>query len=191
MSWLPSQRPTFSCPARPRSPPSRRAVDAAPQSIQSARCAEIPRERFRLPRRHLGRHQQAAQGLPRQDSPWEEFPAVSRASRHFDGAANFDEIEFPTEGFSGITLRLYDPERQEWSLYWANKRTGKLFPAVIGSFTDGRGEFYGDDTHEGQPIRVRFIWSDITANTAHWEQAFSADGGATWVTNWTMDLIKR
>ena len=126
-----------------------------------------------------------------ENSPWEEFPAVSRASRHFDGAANFDEIEFPREGFPGLTPRLYDPQRQEWSLHWANKRTGKLFPAVIGSFTDGRGEFYGDDTHEGQPIRVRFIWSDITANTAHWEQAFSADGGATWVTNWAIDLIKR
>ena len=43
-------------------------------------------------------------------SEWEEFPGVSRASRHFGGAANFDEIDFPTKGFSGLTLRLYDPE---------------------------------------------------------------------------------
>ena len=37
-------------------------------------------------------------------SPWEEFPAVSRATRHFDGAASFDEITFPTKGFAGLTL---------------------------------------------------------------------------------------
>ena len=40
-------------------------------------------------------------------SEWEEFPGISRASRHFGGAANFDEIDFPTKGFSGLTLRLY------------------------------------------------------------------------------------
>src|SRR5579859_4054794 len=62
-------------------------------------------------------------------SEWEEFPGVSRASRHFDGAAHFDEIDFPTKGSSGLTLRLYDPERAQWSLYWASKRTGTLFPA--------------------------------------------------------------
>ena len=37
---------------------------------------------------------------------------------------------------------------------------------------------------------VRFVWSKITANSAHWEQAFSADGGATWETNWHMDFAR-
>ena len=126
-----------------------------------------------------------------ESSPWEEFPAVSQATRHFDGAASFDEITFPTKGFAGLTLRLYDPATEQWSLYWASKRTGTLFPPVTGRFTDGVGEFYGDDTHQGTPIRARFTWSDITAQAAHWEQAFSADGGRTWITNWHMDLTRR
>jgi hypothetical protein len=124
-------------------------------------------------------------------SEWEEFPAVSHASRHFDGGANFDEITFQTKGFAGLTLRLYDPERQEWSLYWSSKRTGKLFPPVVGRFTDGRGEFYGDDTHAGKEIRARFIWSGITETSARWEQAFSMDGEKTWITNWIMELTRR
>jgi hypothetical protein len=41
--------------------------------------------------------------------PREGFPAVSYAARHFDGCANFDEIVFRTKGFSGLTLRLYNP----------------------------------------------------------------------------------
>jgi hypothetical protein len=126
-----------------------------------------------------------------QASEWEEFPAVSRASRHFEGGANFDEIEFPTKGFGGLTLRLYDPEREEWSLYWVNSRTGKLTSPVVGRFVDGRGEFYGDDTVAGRDVRVRFIWSDITATSAHWEQAFSVDGGKTWLTNWIMESTRR
>ncbi len=123
-------------------------------------------------------------------SEWEEFPGVSRASRHFDGAANFDEIDFPTKGFSGLTVRLYDPERAQWSLYWASTRTGTLFPPVFGRFINGRGEFYGDDTYNGKDIRARYIWSDITADSARWEQAFSVDQEQTWITNWIMEITR-
>ena len=126
-------------------------------------------------------------------SEWQEFPAVSHATRHFDGEASFDEITFPTVGFKGLTLRLYDRKHEQWYLYWASSgRSGALFPPVVGRFTDGRGEFFGDDVHDGQAIRVRFIWSDITEQSAHWEQAYSADGEKeTWVTNWTMDSTRR
>jgi hypothetical protein len=35
---------------------------------------------------------------------------------------------------------------------------------------------------------VRYIWSRITPNSAHWEQAFSPDAGKSWETNWEMQL---
>src|ERR1700712_3649760 len=106
---------------------------------------------------------------------WDEFPGVSTAHTVFGGAANFDEIAFPTLGFSGMTLRLYSPETGLWSLYWVNSRNGLLQPPVHGRFVDGEGEFFGDDEHEGTPIRVRYTWSEITADHAKWDQAFSAD----------------
>lgn len=60
---------------------------------------------------------------------------------------------------------------------------------------DGRGEFYGDDTHDGKDVRVRYVWSGISDTTARWEQAFSVDGDRngerTWVTNWVMDFTRR
>jgi hypothetical protein len=124
-------------------------------------------------------------------SGWEEFPGISQATRHFDGRASFDEISFPTKGFSGLTLRLYNPDTREWSLYWASKRTGTLFPPVVGSFTDGVGEFYGDDTYNDIPIRARFRWSGVGSGSPRWDQAFSADGGQTWVDNWSMEFTRR
>lgn len=126
------------------------------------------------------------------DSAWEEFPGVTTAHRLFDGAAHLDQVDCPTKGFSGLTLRLYDPERHEWSLNWANSRHGTLEPPVVGRFApDGRGEFFGDDHYRDTPVRVRFIWSGISDRTAHWEQAFSTDAGTTWLTNWTMAFTRR
>ncbi|PAZ09948.1 hypothetical protein CLM62_43715 [Streptomyces sp. SA15] len=122
------------------------------------------------------------------DSGWEEFGATSRCWSLFDGAANVDELDVPSQGWKGLTLRLFDRETEQWSLNWSSSRTGKLFPPVVGRFDGDRGEFYGDDTHEGKDVRVRFVWSGTSDTAARWEQAFSVDGGYTWVTNWVMDF---
>jgi hypothetical protein len=61
---------------------------------------------------------------------------------------------------------------------------------VRGRFHGGVGTFYADDTFKDKPIRVRFLWSGIQANTCRWEQAFSPDGGATWETNWIMEFTR-
>lgn len=121
---------------------------------------------------------------------YEEFPAHVVGRVHFDGAASFDEMHFPTTGTRGLSLRLYDPEREEWSIYWASSRTGRLEPPVIGRFVDGVGTFEGDDTYEGLPIKVRFTWSDITETSARWQQELSADDGATWELNWVMQFTR-
>ncbi len=122
---------------------------------------------------------------------WDEFPATMRSVGAFDGKANFDETVFPTKGFSGLTLRVIDPTTSQWSLYWVSSCRGVPEPPVVGTFTDGRGEFFGDDTHDGRPIRVRFIWSEITGASARWEQAFSVDDERTWETNWIMEFTRQ
>ena len=54
------------------------------------------------------------------------------------------------------------------------------------SLTAGSGGSYND----GQPIRCRFTWSDITETTAKWRQEFSTDDGQTWKANWYMDSTR-
>jgi hypothetical protein len=118
------------------------------------------------------------------------FPGTTTCQPIFNGVGNTEEIIFPTLGSRGFTLRLFDVERKEWSIYWASSRTGLLTPPVVGTFADGRGDFYGDDTHDGKPIKAHFIWSDITPASARWEQEFSADGGRTWESNWIMEFTR-
>lgn len=46
----------------------------------------------------------------------------------------------------------------------------------------------------GGPIgkgRVRFVWSGVSGDAARWEQAFSVDGGETWLSNWIMEFSRR
>ena len=37
---------------------------------------------------------------------WYEFPGGHRSWSVLNGAGNFDEATFPTQGFGGVTLRL-------------------------------------------------------------------------------------
>ena len=82
------------------------------------------------------------------------------------------------------------PSLGQWSIWWMDSRipAAPMDPPVKGSFHNGVGTFYADDTENGKPVRIRFIWSKITPTSCHWEQAYSPDGGKTWETNWVQDL---
>lgn len=117
---------------------------------------------------------------------WETFPCTIRCESRMGGVVNIDEGDFPTKGWSGMTLRLFNRAQRQWSLYWINSGTGELFPPVVGGFTGERGEFYGDDTDEGRPIKVVFQWTRLGPDRARWQQAFSLDG-KEWETNWIIE----
>jgi hypothetical protein len=123
---------------------------------------------------------------------WDEFPGTSTCVTAWDGAANFDQITFPTKGFRGLTVRMYNPAAEHWSIYWANSRRGVLdLPPMIGRFgRDGTGEFFGTEAFDGRQVPIRFVWDGITATTARWAQAYSPDAGETWETNWVMDFTR-
>ena len=126
-------------------------------------------------------------------SDWIEFDGSCAARKILDGTGNMDEadIALPGDRYRGMTLRTYDPDRDRWSIYWLDsRRPGVLFPPVVGGFDKGIGTFHGDDEHDGRAIRVRFLWSHITPQSARWEQAFSRDEDTRWETNWIMDFTR-
>jgi hypothetical protein len=123
---------------------------------------------------------------------WYEFDGSVVARPIWDGKGNVDEYdaESPSGRIQGLTVRLYDPASRQWRLYWANRSKGVLEPPMIGAFKDGRGEFFDQELFEGKAIYVRYTWSEITAASCRWEQAFSPDGGKTWETNWIMTFTR-
>lgn len=123
---------------------------------------------------------------------WVEFDGTSITRKVWNGRANLEQFETdgPTGHIEGLTLRLYHPESHQWYLYWANSKDGVLGVPTIGEFRNGRGEFFDQEPINGRAILVRFVWSDITPNSAHFEQSFSDDGGKTWEVNWITDQTR-
>lgn len=123
---------------------------------------------------------------------WEEFDGTVRNWPLLGGYGNVDDTLFKMPGgdYPGVGLRAYDPKTGQWAIWWLDGRNpfGSLEPPVKGHFENGIGTFYADDKLRGKPIRVRFIWSHIMPTSAHWEQAYSPDGGKTWEVNWVMDI---
>jgi hypothetical protein len=124
---------------------------------------------------------------------WEEFESHSVMHKILNGLGNMDEVSMYRESgqMEGVTLRLYNPDTCEWAIYWASSAgANNLFPPMIGRFENGRGVFYAYEPHKGRHIYSRFLWTSKDANNCRWEQAFSADGGQTWETNWTADFVR-
>lgn len=120
---------------------------------------------------------------------WQEFEGRAYAQPILGGKANVDQVtvDGPNGHIEGLTVRMYNPKSRQWSLYWGSIRDGNLGqPAVatVGSFRNGRGEFYDQEPINGRVILVRYEWFDITPSSARFEQSFSADGGKTWEVNW-------
>jgi hypothetical protein len=140
-------------------------------------------------------HLKRLQGRLVGSTTWVEFDGTSVTRKVWGGRANLEEFEVdsPTGHIEGLTLRLYNPQTRQWSLYWANGKDGAIGgPATVGEFKNGRGEFYDTEPSgpNGRSILVRFVWSEITPNSAHFEQSFSDDGGKTWEVNWITDQTR-
>lgn len=122
------------------------------------------------------------------DDRWEEFDGTSVCLPVMAGLGNVEDnlLELPAGRYRAVAMRAFDEEARQWSIWWMDARSQSIDPPVRGGFSGGVGTFIGDDLFDGAPIKVRFRWSDISADAAQWEQAFSPDGGKTWEVNWVM-----
>jgi hypothetical protein len=130
---------------------------------------------------------------------WVDYRGTDVVHKIWGGRGSYGEIE--ADGAAGhlelLGVRLYDPTNHLWNIYFANSATGTLSVPSVGGFKDGRADFYDAETLNGRPILVRFSVSDMTADSARFEQAFSADWGRTWEVNLIVpetrakDLAKR
>jgi hypothetical protein len=117
---------------------------------------------------------------------WVAYEGTTTVRKVWDGRANLVELDVsgPAGRIEALSLRLYNPQSQQWSLNFSNSASGTLAEPSIGEFRDGRGEFYDQELLDARAILVRFVILPVTHDSIRFEQSYSADGGRTWELNW-------
>jgi hypothetical protein len=118
---------------------------------------------------------------------WADYSGTSTVHPLLGGRANVVELEVagPQGRIEGMSLRLFDTQRRRWTLNYSNVAGGTLELPMSGGFAGGpHGVFYSAETFAGRAILVRFVIDVVDPDHCRFEQAFSADGGATWEVNW-------
>lgn len=125
-------------------------------------------------------------------STWIHLTGTVEIQKVWGGKAQLEQIEAngPSGHFEGLTLYLYNPDAQQWSVNFANSDDGTFSRPASGDFRNGKGEFYDQEQYNGKAVLVRIIWSDITPNSHKFEQSFSDDGGKTWEPNFVAELTR-
>jgi hypothetical protein len=108
------------------------------------------------------------------------------------GRAAMEEIEADgAEGhFEGLTLFLYNPQSQQWSQTFADAGDGVLNQPMIGGFENRRGELISQTTNRGEAVLLRDAWSNIAANSHHFEESESTDDGRSWQAHFVANLTR-
>lgn len=152
----------------------------------------MPADDFKFLSGHFRIHHRRLRERFADCTEWIDLEAEFWGYPVMDGAAAVDEMKGEINGrpFWGMTVRMYDPETNQWALYWADSWTPHIYPPVKGTITDGVGEFRGSDTEAGRAVEVRFRWSITETGRPLWDQSFSLDGGESWEMNWTMEFEK-
>jgi hypothetical protein len=126
---------------------------------------------------------------------WVEYDGISNHHKLLDSNANFEQFEVTSTDkklhIKAQTLRLYNPATRQWSIYLVDLDNATLdTPPVVGGFNGKRGEFYHQEILKGRTILVRYVWLDLSPNSARMEQSYSPDGGKTWEVNWICELSR-
>ena len=125
---------------------------------------------------------------------WSEFLGTSSTRKILEGYGNVEDnvLKFPDGEVKAAAFRSFDEASQTWAIWWLDGRAPhKLDVPVVGSFAGSVGTFFAKDSLNDTPITVRFTWHANLGGNPVWEQAFSADDGKTWETNWVMQFVRQ
>ncbi len=126
---------------------------------------------------------------------WDAYDGISNHHKILDTNSNFEQFEVwskdKSQHLKAQTLRLYNPDTQQWYIYLVDADKGTLdTPPVVGQFTGNRGEFYHQEISKGRTVLVRYLWLNLSPKSARMEQSFSPDGEKSWEVNWICELSR-
>ena len=121
---------------------------------------------------------------------WIEFDGTETFQEIWQGAMLEVSAGASANGPVGMMLYTYNPQSRQWSVYFASRKDGKVGLPNVGEFSNGRGEFFVQDTLDGKSLLNRYVWSQLATRSPHFEESWSSDGGRTWELVRIVDLAR-
>ena len=106
---------------------------------------------------------------------WESGEGTNDVTREYGGHVVYER--FRTEGFTGMSVSVFDEQAQLWRQTWVDD---------TGNYLDFTGGWQDDSMilcRVAGTFRQRMVWHDIEPGRFEWLWQRS-DGGAEWATNW-------
>jgi hypothetical protein len=136
-------------------------------------------------------HVQRLQHSLAHSTTWLTYDGSVTVRKVWGGRASTDEtvVDGPSH-MELLYVRTYNPASHQWAINGASSSDGSLGAPMYGEFAGGAGTFYSREVEGNRTVTVRWIFSDIAANSYSFEQAFSGDGGSTWEPNFVAHVTR-
>jgi len=93
------------------------------------------------------------------------------------------EENFSTQGFSGKSWSVFNPQTKQWQQTWVDDAGSYLL--LVGGMKDGKMILTQTNTPKG--IKMRMVFSEIKKDSFRWDWQASRDEGKTWETQWELN----
>jgi hypothetical protein len=119
---------------------------------------------------------------------WPEGRGTNTIRRILDDAVIEERFECVDDDGSRLTGRshsLLDRADGQWRQTWVDSSGAYL--DLVGVEVNGRISFVRSVVLDGQPVRQRMVWLDVSPDDFRWEWQRSTDGGDSWSVQWALD----
>ncbi|MEQ8524767.1 hypothetical protein [Gracilimonas sp.] len=104
---------------------------------------------------------------------------------------NFKATKGRIEGYKGMSVSVYNPQRESWHQTWVDNQGGYI---DLKGLIDGNKRIFQTDERpgpQGGTIINRMVFYDIEKNSFTWDWESSIDGGETWSVNWQIHYNRK
>ena len=116
---------------------------------------------------------------------------TNHIAKILDGKVIQENFSFASGTFKGMSLSVYNPEKQTWHQAWADSHGGYF--DFEGEVDRDRIIFKTKLREEKNDFKViqRMVFYDIQGNSLTWDWQSSRDGGVTWKLLWRIHYVRK
>lgn len=124
------------------------------------------------------------------DADGKDLSGTNKINKILDGCVIQENFETADGTFKGTSVSLYNQRLNKWQQTWVDNAGAYL--DFTGEFSNDRMELSRDAKDKnGNPIKLRMIFYNITNNEFDWNWEKSDDNGSNWKVLWKIHYKRK